>query len=83
MISLLLPLLGAALPAAGDAAPPSSILTIYSSADPAGFDPRQFVDQARAGGAAAFASQVPGFGVVRDVRMLEVKEMDGGRLQRS
>ncbi|MFO0895638.1 MAG: DUF4139 domain-containing protein [Phycisphaerales bacterium] len=60
---------------------PGTTLTIYSSADPAGFDPRQFVDQARAGGGAAFASQVPGFGVVRDVRMLEVKEMDGGRLQ--
>ena len=78
MISLLLPLLGAALPAAGDAAPPSSILTIYSSADPAGFDPRQFVDQARAGGAAAFASQVPGFGVVRESRSLTLEPAAGG-----
>jgi len=45
-------------------------LTLYSSADPAGFDPRQFLDQARAGGNAV--TGVPGFGLVRETRMMEM-----------
>jgi hypothetical protein len=43
-------------------------LTVYSSADPAGFDPQRFVAQQRMGGGADFAWQVPGFGVVKSVR---------------
>ncbi len=54
------------------AAPPSTVVTVYSSADPAGFDPRQFADMARAGGNPNFAWQVPGFGVVRDTRTISV-----------
>lgn len=59
---------------------PRSVITIYSSADPAGFDPRQYADQARAGGNPAFAWQVPGFGVVRETRTITVPAPgpDGG-----
>lgn len=53
---------------------PNSTLTIYSSADPAGFDPRQFADMARAGGNVNFAWQVPGFGVVRERRNITIPE---------
>lgn len=49
-------------------------LTIYSSADPAGFDPQQFIAQQRQGYNPQAASQVPGFGVVRDVRTLKLTE---------
>lgn len=49
-------------------------LTIYSSADPAGFDPQQFIAQQRQGHDPNFAWQVPGFGVVRDERELEFQE---------
>lgn len=47
-------------------------LTVYSTADPAGFDPQQFIAQQRRGGNAAFAWQVPGFGVVRETRTIEI-----------
>ena len=40
----------AAAPAAPDAPAPGTSLTVYSSADPAGFDPRQFVQQQRMSG---------------------------------
>src|SRR5438093_4439250 len=43
-------------------------VTIYSSADPAGFDPQQFIAQQRMGYDPFFANQVPGFGVVKEVR---------------
>lgn len=45
-------------------------LTIYSSADPAGFDPRQFAQN----GAAPVngVSPVPGYGVVRETRRVEL-----------
>ncbi len=46
-------------------------LTVYSSADPAGFDPQQFIAQQRQGYDPGYAGQVPGFGVVRDERDLE------------
>jgi hypothetical protein len=48
-------------------------LTIYSSADPAGFDPQQFIAQNRQGYDANSAWQVPGFGVVRDSRTLDLQ----------
>src|SRR5207244_2298888 len=51
-------------PGQGDEGPS---LTVYSSADPAGFDPQQYVSQARAGGGAQYAWQVPGFGVVKEI----------------
>jgi len=53
-------------------------LTIYSSADPAGFDPQQFIAQNRQGYNPQFAWQVPGFGVVRDTRTLDLKQ--GGNI---
>jgi hypothetical protein len=61
-------------PAAGaqPAARPGVGLTVYSSADPAGFDPQRFVAQQRAGAPGIGAEQVPGFAVVRDVRELDL-----------
>ncbi|MEX0777215.1 MAG: DUF4139 domain-containing protein [Phycisphaeraceae bacterium] len=49
-------------------------LTIYSNADPMSFDPQQFIAQQRMGYNPQFASQVPGFGVVRDTRSLDLKQ---------
>lgn len=49
-------------------------LTVYSSADPAGFNPQQFIAQQRAGYNPNSAQQVPGFGVVRDVRSIDFKQ---------
>lgn len=49
-------------------------LTVYSSADPAGFDPQQFIAQQRVGTNPTFAWQVPGFGVVKEVRTVSLKE---------
>jgi hypothetical protein len=48
-------------------------VTIYSSADPAGFDPQQFIAQQRQGYNPQFAWQVPGFGVVKEVRAIALK----------
>ena len=47
-------------------------LTVYSSADPAGFDPQRFVDQARQGYGAQWVWQVPGFAVVKEERTLDL-----------
>ncbi len=47
-------------------------VTIYSSADPASFDPQQFISQQRMGFNPGFAWQVPGFAVVRDTRKLDL-----------
>jgi hypothetical protein len=52
-------------------------LTVYSSADPAGFDPQQFVAQQRTGQDPTFAWQVPGFGVVKEVRKVDVPAGEG------
>jgi len=52
-------------------------LTVYSSADPAGFDPQRFVAQQRMGAGAEFAWQVPGFGVVKNVRRAQLKQGRG------
>jgi hypothetical protein len=48
-------------------------VTIYSSADPAGFDPQRFISQQRMGYDPNFAWQVPGFGVVKEIRRLSFK----------
>lgn len=47
-------------------------LTVYSSADPASFDPEQFLQQARGG--ANLGQRVPGFGVVKEVRTLALQQ---------
>jgi hypothetical protein len=62
----------AARPALADEPEAGTSLTVYSSADPAGFDPQRFVAQARQGGGPQYAWQVPGFGVVKEVREVDV-----------
>ena len=63
---------------AGDPAPvpatpaPGVSLTVYSSADPSGFDPQQFVAQQRQGYNPNFAWQVPGYAIVREDRMVDL-----------
>src|ERR1044071_1209086 len=47
-------------------------VTIYSSADPAGFDPQQFIAQQRQGYNPFFANQVPGFAVVKETRSVKL-----------
>jgi len=54
----------------GSATSDSVSLTVYSSADPAGFDPQRFVAQQRMGADPTFAWGVPGFGVVRTERTI-------------
>ncbi len=49
-------------------------VTIYSSADPAGFDPQRFIAQQRQGYDPDYAWQVPGFGVVKETRKLSLNE---------
>lgn len=50
---------------------PEVSITIYSSADPAGFDPQRYVAQQRNGFDPSAAWQVPGFGVVKQRRAFE------------
>ncbi|MEO0964463.1 MAG: DUF4139 domain-containing protein [Planctomycetota bacterium] len=45
-------------------------LTVYSSADPASFNPQQFIANANQGYNPQYAYQVPGFAVVRDMRTM-------------
>lgn len=49
-------------------------LTVYSSADPSSFDPEFYIALEREGLAPFSAWAVPGFGVVRDVRTLDLKQ---------
>ncbi|MEY2795316.1 MAG: hypothetical protein RIR10_1032, partial [Planctomycetota bacterium] len=51
-------------------------LTVYSSADPAGFDPQQFIQQQRMSGIDNVWG-VPGFGVVKSVRKLTIPKGRG------
>ncbi len=51
-------------------------LTVYSSADPAGFDPQRFVQQQRMSGMDNVWG-VPGFGVVKSVRKLAIPKGRG------
>ncbi len=55
-------------------AKPGISLTVYSSADPAGFDAQQFIAQQRQGGNPGAAWQVPGFGVVKEVRAVPIEK---------
>ncbi len=65
----------AVAPAQAPQAPDPGVgMTIYSHADPASFDPQQFIAQQRLGMDPGFASQVPGFGVVRDTRRLDLEQ---------
>ncbi len=48
-------------------------LTIYSSADPAGFDPQQFIAQNRNGYDFSWIWGVPGFGVVKELRSIDLE----------
>lgn len=63
-------------PAAADHEAGDVSLTIYSTADPAGFDPQQFIAQQRQGYNPNYAWQVPGFGVVRDTRSMSLNQGD-------
>jgi hypothetical protein len=56
-------------PAAANKPAEGTSLTVYSSADPAGFDPQQYIQQQRMNGMDNVWG-VPGFGVVKDVRRL-------------
>lgn len=49
-------------------------LTVYSTADPAQFDPQQFIAQQRMGYDPNFVWQVPGFGVVKRVESVAFDE---------
>jgi hypothetical protein len=51
-------------------------LTVYSSADPAGFDPQQFIQQQRMSGIDNVWG-VPGYGVVKSVRKLTIPKGRG------
>ncbi|MFQ5412496.1 MAG: DUF4139 domain-containing protein, partial [Phycisphaerae bacterium] len=74
---ILLPLtVRAAVNTSANQANDGPAVTVYSSADPAGFDPQQFIAQQRRGNDPSYAWQVPGFGVIKEVR--DVK-LDAGR----
>ena len=62
----------ASSPVQQDTAGPA--VTVYSTADPAGFDPQQFIAQQRQGRNPTFAWQVPGFGVIKDVREVRLDQ---------
>ena len=49
-------------------------LTIYSTADPATFDPQQLAQQRLANPYNAWQLKLPGYGVVREIRKIELKE---------
>ncbi len=83
-LSLLIALLGASTLTAQEEKPetaskPGFALTIYSTADPATFDPRQFSRQQQNGPASYYGygpgqPQMPGYGVVREVRPIDLKQ---------
>jgi hypothetical protein len=49
-------------------------LTIYSTADPATFDPQQFTQQKLANPYNAWQMKLPGYGVVRETRKIDLKD---------
>ena len=53
---------------------PGVSVTVYSTEETAGFDPQQFIAQQRLGSNPAFAWQVPGFGIVKEVRKVSLAE---------
>ena len=48
-------------------------LTVYSTADPATFDPQQLARQALANPYQKYQVQLPGYGVVRETRAIDLK----------
>ncbi len=55
--------------------PPTGVsVTVYSSADPASFDPQKFIAQQRNGYNPNYVWQVPGFGVVKEVRSIDFEQ---------
>jgi hypothetical protein len=66
----------ASRPAAATTKPGSSdfSLTIYSTADPATFDPQQLAQQRLANPYNAWQLKLPGYGIVRETRKIEIKE---------
>ena len=63
-------------PAAATTKPGSSdfSLTIYSTADPATFDPQQLAQQRLMNPYNAWQIKLPGYGVVRETRTIELKD---------
>ncbi len=55
---------------------PGFSLTIYSSADPASFDPRAYVQQQTLNAYYAIQNPLPGYGVVRENREIPLAEGD-------
>jgi hypothetical protein len=53
--------------------PPRFSLTVYSSADPATFEPRRYAQQRRSSGYYS-GQDLPGYGVVREVRPVELQQ---------
>jgi hypothetical protein len=70
-IALTAALLASALASAPEAPKPGTSLTVYSSADPAGFDPQRYVQQQRTSGMDD-PWGVPGFGVVKTIRPVQI-----------
>ena len=66
----------ASRPAAATTKPGTSdfSLTIYSTADPATFDPQQLAQQRLMNPYNAWQMKLPGYGVVRETRKIEIKE---------
>jgi len=52
-------------------------LTVYSSADAASFDPQTWIAQQRQGNDPTAAYQVPGFGVIREIRGVDMPQGAG------
>jgi hypothetical protein len=48
-------------------------VTVYSTADPAAFDPQKFIAQQRQGYSPDFVWQVPGFGVIKEIRKVKLE----------
>ena len=74
--SLTLAAPAATRPAAATTKPGTSdfSLTIYSTADPATFDPQQLAQQRLMNPYNAWQLKLPGYGVVRETRKIEIKE---------
>ncbi|MCH2145297.1 MAG: DUF4139 domain-containing protein [Phycisphaerales bacterium] len=49
-------------------------LTVYSTADPAGFDPQEFISSQGTNDSSSYARFIPGFAVVRETRQLEIEK---------
>jgi len=66
--------LAGAAPMALSAPDEGPSVTVYSSADPGGFDPQRYVAEQRMGWSPQSVWGVPGYGVVKDVRKVDLRE---------